>query len=222
MVLPVKVWGSQRSLKGVSTEPPTIPPGLAFLPRFANQPYKTPRSKFSLRKIKCFSLKSDIFNWDGKTSPVYHHDHQLSNQKVKSVKIKHEKKAVTVKLSSPSLSGRWLQMFLLNCGAKVRRKCPSKIPYCSPSSVKSSFDRKVLTSEKMCERKSSPSSVSTLDRFVLYILIYMRGPNHVYFLGLPSHQQVTRLQYLHLTGLRLKPLIIISLKHSFLGPYPPL
>ena len=160
---------SQRVLG--STEPPIIPPGLSFLPHLANQPYKTPRSKFSLRKIKSFDLKSDIFNWDGKTS-AHHHDHQLCNQEMKYVKPKHEKKVVTGKLSSPSLSGRWLQMLLLNCGAKKRRKCPSKDSCCSPSPVKSSCDRKVLTSEKMCERKSSarnsPPSISTLDRFVTF------------------------------------------------------
>ena len=187
----------QRCLGTGTTKQLTIPPGFSFLPHLANQPAKTPRSKVSLRKIKSFSPKSDIFNWNGKTTPALHHDHHHSIQKLTSVKAKHEKKPSTVKPSSPSISGRWLQMLLLNCGRKVRKESPSKVPHCSPSPSKSSADRKIMTGEKMCERKSStrnlPPLVSTLDRFVNF-LISLRVLTMFFCVGLHRQQEMTRLQ----------------------------
>ena len=132
------------------------PPGLKFLSRLANEPPKTPRRKLRLRRIKCFSPKSDIFNWNGKNpSPAIKSDRgncsksdpqTCSKSDPSLIKPQHVRKPPV----KPNL--RWLQMLLINAGTKKRHKTgqnkSSRLP------AKSSMDRRLTVSEKPCERKS--------------------------------------------------------------------
>ena len=174
-----------KSQKLMTRMPPVSDsiPGLQFLPRLANEPVQTPRSRLSLRKIKC--LTPSIFRSKkmGKSSsiPIKTSSHQV---KVKTMMEKTVTKAppVSPRIEQPNL--RWLQLFLMNCGQNKQRK--SRQSKSSP--IKSSLERKLEVSELSCKRnpplKSSSGSqnlkaevqlVKSSDRLVLFFFYQYRG-----------------------------------------------
>ena len=167
-----------KSQKLMTRMPPVSDsiPGLQFLPRLANEPVQTPRSRLSLRKIKC--LTPSIFRSKkmGKSSsiPIKTSSHQV---KVKTMMEKPVTKAppVSPRIEQPNL--RWLQLFLMNCGQNKKRKSMQS----KSSPIKSSLERKLEVSELSCKRnpplKSSSGSqnlkaevqlVKSSDRLVLF------------------------------------------------------
>ena len=170
-----------KSQKLMTRMPPVSDsiPGLQFLPRLANEPVQTPRSRLSLRKIKC--LTPSIFRSKkmGKSSsiPIKTSSHQV---KVKTMMEKPVTKAppVSPRIEQPNL--RWLQLFLMNCGQNKKRKSMQS----KSSPIKSSLERKLEVSELSCKRnpplKSSSGSqnlkaevqlVKSSDRLVLFFFI---------------------------------------------------
>ena len=102
-------------------------PGLSFLGNLANNPSKTAKRSQRLRKIKCFSPRSEIFNYQGIKPP---NRQDLSSTKINTVepRIRNNKSKVPpLKSVSNVVDKRTLQLFLINCGQK--RKQRKKMSY---------------------------------------------------------------------------------------------
>ena len=164
-----------RKMPARMFQSPLKTPGLEFLPRLANGPSKTPKIKLRLRKMKSFSPKSDIFNWNGKSTSCSKSDPFVSQpvKPVKPVKIP----PVELKIQKQNL--RWLQMMLINSGTKKRRKTRGIISSVSPA--RSSLERRLSVSEKHCKRKSHFKDSSSVfrphphfDSYKRFGIIYFR------------------------------------------------